>query len=185
MHQTVKVSSVGSVGDLGRVASALGSAGYNIEAVGGGEAANVREDGRGVGVMSFLVMADEDADVAIIKEILENLDLDDNRRLADVQVLPSLDVELRHVRGALGLAAAALGGAGINIQSVLLVDAHRQRAVVSLAFLEADVDAARTILDDPDHRFRVLPKHGGKDLRDHHGDDDGPGHPVHDDGPGH
>jgi hypothetical protein len=171
MHQTIKCSSVGSVGDLGHIATALGEAGFNIEAVGGGEAANLREDGRGIGVISMLITADEDNDVPTIREILENLDLDDGRRLAEVAILPSVDVELRHGPGSLGQAASALGGAGINIQSVLLVDAHGNRAVVSMAFDEGDVDAARDVLgNDPDNRFKVLPKHGGKAIRDGHED---------------
>jgi hypothetical protein len=182
MHQTVKCASVGSIGDLGHIATALGERGFNIEAVGGGEAASVREDGRGVGVISLLITADEDNDLPNIREILENLELDDGRRLAEVAILPSLDVALRHGPGALGEAASALGRAGINIQSVLLVDAHGSRAVVSMAFNEADLDVARDVLgNDPDKRFRVLPKHGGKALRDSKEEDpadldDGPGH---------
>lgn len=184
MHQTVKVSSVGSVGDLGHIARALGDAGFNIEAIGGGEAAGVREDGQGVGIISLLIWPDEDSDLEQVRQILEGLDLDGGRRLNSVDILPSLDVQLSHNPGQLAVAASALGEAGINIMSVLLVDAHPGRAVVSLAFNEGDLDAARGVLEALND-VRVLPRHGGKELRESVDPHDGPDHPVHDDGPGH
>jgi hypothetical protein len=169
MHQTVKCASVGSVGDLGHIASALGAAGFNIEAIGGGEATGVREDDRGVGVISLLVTSDEDADIPKLEETLNGIELDDGRKLANWQILPSLDVEFRHDRGELGEAAAALGAAGINIQSILLIDARGGRAIVSMAFDADVIDTARDILNDAGRRFRVLPKHGGKARRDQTG----------------
>ncbi|HET9522082.1 MAG TPA: hypothetical protein VFO73_13625, partial [Candidatus Limnocylindrales bacterium] len=96
----------------------------------------------------------------------------------------SLDVQLSHNPGQLAVAASALGEAGINIMSVLLVDAHPGRAVVSLAFNEGDLDAARGVLEALND-VRVLPRHGGKELRESVDPHDGPDHPVHDDGPGH
>lgn len=165
MHQTVKCASVGSIGDLGHIAEALGAAGFNIEAIGGGESAGLREDGRGVGVISLLVTSDEDDDLPLLRRTLDEIVLDDDRKLADWQILPSLDLQLDHRRGTLGAAAAALGAAGINIQSVLLIDARGNRAVVSMSFDEADFDKARSTLDG-DRRWRVLPKHGGKAIRD-------------------
>lgn len=191
MHQTVKCSSVGSIGDLGHIARAAGAEGFNIEAIGGAESGTLREDGRGVGIISLLVTPDENADIERLADVLRNLELDDGRRLSDVSVHPSLHVELRHGPGELGEAAAALGDSGINIQSILLIDAHDGWAVVSLAFDEGDIENARNLLGDSGGRFRVLPKHGGKSRRDkvdglvegnvNHGDDvddmdDGPGH---------
>lgn len=191
MHQTIKCSSVGSIGDLGHIARAAGAEGFNIEAIGGAEAGTLRDDGRGVGIISILVTPDDDQEVARLAEILRNIDLDDGRKLSDVSVHGNLHVELRHGPGELGDAAASLGDAGINIQSVLLIDAHDGWAVVSLAFDDADIDGARAVLEGSGGRFRVLPKHGGKSRRDkvdglvegnvNHGDDeedldDGPGH---------
>lgn len=191
MHQTVKCSSVGSIGDLGHIARAAGAEGFNIEAIGGAESGTLREDGRGVGIISLLVTPDEDQDIERLAEVLRNLDLDNGRKLADVSVHPSLHVELRHGPGELGDAAASLGAAGINIQSILLIDAHDGWAVVSIAVDEGDIDATRSVLKDSGGRFRVLPKHGGKSRRDkvdglvegnvNHGDDEGdmdgdPGH---------
>ena len=169
MHQTVKCASVGSVGDLGHIASALGAAGFNIEAIGGGESSSVREDGRGVGVISLLVTGDEESDIPLLEETLNGIELDDGRKLANWQILPSLDVEFRHEQGQLGEAAAALGAAGVNIQSILLIDARGGRAIVSMAFDESDIDTARDVLNDAGRRFRVLPKHGGRDRRDQTG----------------
>jgi hypothetical protein len=166
MHQTVKCASVGSVGDLGHIASALGAAGFNIEAIGGGESTGVREDGRGVGVISLLVTSDEKPDMPKLEETLNGIELDDGRKLAEWQILPSLDVEFRHSEGELGEAAAALGAAGINIQSILLIDARGGRAIVSMAFDKGDIRKASDILNDAGTRFRVLPKHGGRDRRD-------------------
>jgi hypothetical protein len=164
MHQTVKLASVGSVGDLGHIAQALGDAGFNIEAIGGAEAMGVREDGRGIGVISLLVEPDEESDLSLLRRTLDEIVLGDDRRLAEATILPSLDVVFRHERGALGRAAAALGQAGVNIQSILLVDAHGSRAVVSMAFDPSDVDSARAALEGAG--FEVLEKHGAKDIRD-------------------
>lgn len=167
MHQTATCSTVGSIGDLGHIARALGAADppFNIEAIGGGEARTVREDGRGVGIITILVSPDEDEDVQRLREVLEAVELDGGRKLAEIQVLPSLHVELRHDPGELGEAAAALGDAGINILSVLLVDAHGDWAVVSMAFDEGDIDAARQVFENSAGRFRLLPKHGGEARR--------------------
>lgn len=166
MHQTVTCSSVGSIGDLGHIARALGEAGFNIDAIGGGEATTLREDGRGVGIITLLVTPDEDdPDIPRLKEVLEAVELNDGRRLSEVQILPSFHVEMRNGRGELGELAAGLGEAGINIMSVLLVDAHGEWAIVSLAFNEGDIDGARTVLENSAGRFRVLPKHGGENRR--------------------
>jgi hypothetical protein len=177
MHQTVKCSSVGSIGDLGHIAQALGENEFNIEAIGGGEATGVREDERGVGIISLLVSPDGPEDLVRVREILENLDLDDGRKLSSVEILPGLDVELRQGPGELGVAAAALAEAGINILSILLIVARQTSAIVSIAFNEADLEKARTVLQDSGGRFKVLPEHGGRDSRNAGGGhDDGPGH---------
>lgn len=165
MHQTVKCASVGSVGDLGHIARALGAEGFNIDAIGGAEAGSLREDGRGVGIISLLVDPDEETDLTRIREVLEAVELDDGRKLSEIEILPSLHVELRNAAGELGEAAASIGGAGINIMSVLLVDTHGDWAVVSFAFNEGDVDAARDVFDGSGGRFRVLPRHGGEARR--------------------
>jgi hypothetical protein len=164
MHQTVKLGTVGSIGDLGHIAKALGDAGFNIEAIGGGESTGLREDGRGVGIITLLVSPDEDPDIPNLQAALDGIVLDDGRKV-DAQIMRSLDVEFRHDPGALAIAAAALGEAGINIESILLIDVNGHRAVVSMGFNDTDLDNAADILNDAGRRFRVLPKHGGRDSR--------------------
>jgi hypothetical protein len=166
MHQTVKLGTVGSIGDLGHIAQALGAANFNIEAIGGGEAGGLREDGLGVGIITLLVDRDEDQDIPELQEVLDSIELDGGRKLVDPRIIPSLDVEFDNEVGTLGVAAGLLGTAGINIESILLIDAKRNRAIVSMAFNEGDLDSARDILNDAEDRFKVLPKHGGRDRRD-------------------
>jgi hypothetical protein len=166
MHQTVKLGTVGSIGDLGHIAQALGEANFNIEAIGGGEAGGLREDGLGVGIITLLVDRDEDQDIPELQEVLDGIELDGGRKLVDPRIIRSLDVEFQHDPGALAVAASALGTAGINIESILLIDAKGNRAIVSMAFKDGDLDSARDILNDPQGRFKVLRKHGGRDSRD-------------------
>jgi hypothetical protein len=166
MHKTLRLGTVGSIGDLGHIARALGEANFNIEAIGGGEAGGLREDGRGVGIITMLVDRDSDQEIPELQEVLDAIELDDGRKLVDSRIIQALDVEFRHDPGALAIAAAALGTAGINIESILLIDAKRNRAIVSMAFSDGDIDSAREILNDPDGRFKVLPEHGGRDRRD-------------------
>jgi hypothetical protein len=166
MHQTVKVGTVGSIGDLGHIAQALGDAGFNIEAIGGGESKSLREDGSGVGIITLLVDRDEEAqDLEELQAVLDGIVLDDGRKLVDPQIIRSLDVEFRHDPGALAVAASALGTAGINIESILLIDITGHRAVVSMAFAPGDLASAEDILNSQGRGIRVLPIHGGRDSR--------------------
>jgi hypothetical protein len=166
MHQTVKLASVGSIGDLGHIAQALGEAGFNIEAIGGGESTTLREDGRGAGIITLLVDRDEDQDIPELQAVLDGIVLDDGRKLADARIIRSLDVEFRHDPGALAVAAAALGTEGINIESILLIDIKGHRAVVSMAFQPDDLGNAETILNNLGRGIRVLPIHGGRASRE-------------------
>jgi hypothetical protein len=170
MHQTVKLATVGSIGDLGHIAQALGDADFNIEAIGGGESKGLREDGSGVGIITLLVNRDEDSDLPQLEDVLKGITLEGGRKLIDPQIIRSLDVEFRHDPGALAIAASALGTAGINIESILVVDVKGDRAVVSMAFPPGDLDSAKTVLENLGRGIRVLPKHGGRDRRY------GPGH---------
>jgi hypothetical protein len=174
MHQTVQCSTSGSVGDLGLIARVVAENGFDIRAIGGGEA-KLPDDGGEFGIVSFLVLPDEEDDLIRLADALENLRLDDRavddperRVLERPRILPGFDVELEHERGALAGVAELLGqtDGGINILSILLVDAHDGWAVASLAFdNETDRDKARDTLSNSD-RVRVLPKHGGEHRSD-------------------
>jgi hypothetical protein len=161
MHQTVQCGTSGSVGDLGRIARKLADEGFNIEAVGGGEA-DLR--GGGVGIVSFLVEPDSDEDLARLQDSLTDLALDNGRTLQRVHIRPGFDLELDNTQGSLADAAELVGSADppINIMSILLVDAHDGWAVVSIAFEDPGIrDRAAEILGG-DGRFTVMPEHGGR-----------------------
>jgi hypothetical protein len=160
MHKVVKSVTVGSVGDLGRIARRLADHGYNINAVGGGEGSAL--DGT-VGVISLLVTPDDDEDA--LRELLQGMPLDGGRSLQDVAVHPALDVELVDEPGQLALVGELLGNAGINIMAVQSVDVHLDWAHVSVAFEDdAARDAAQDVLVGGG--IRVLPEHGARRRRE-------------------
>jgi hypothetical protein len=160
MHKVVKAVTVGSVGDLGRIARRLADAGYNINAVGGGEGSALSGE---VGIISLLVTPD--ANEAEILELLHELPLDGGRTLEDVAVHHALDVELVDEPGQLATVGELLGGAEISILGVQSVDVHLDWAHVSLAFeSEAVRDQAQDILVGGG--IRVLPEHGARRRRE-------------------
>jgi hypothetical protein len=162
MHQVLNCGTLGSIGDLGRIARALSDNGYNIEAIGGGEA--LLDDSSGI--VTLLVTPDDNADVETLDTFLPGLELDSGRSLRSFRVHPDLHVELDDVPGELARAAEALGGANINIMSVLSIDAHAGWAIVCLGFEgDDDKDNAEGILRG--EGFTVLPKHGGEKRRKH------------------
>jgi hypothetical protein len=159
MHRVASSVTVGSVGDLGRIARALANEGFNIDAIGGGEGV---ARGGSVGIVTMLVTPDDDP--AEIARILEGVELDGNRRLAGVRMYPAFDLELADQRGQLADAAELLGNANISIMGVLTVDVHRDWGIVSLAFEKpGDANQARQVLIQGG--FTVLPRHGGRGRR--------------------
>lgn len=159
MHRVASSVTIGSVGDLGRIARALANAGFNIDAIGGGEGV---ARGGSVGIVTMLITPDDDP--AQIERILRSVELGEGRQLASVRMFPAFDLELADRPGQLADAAELIGEAGINIMSVLAVDVHRDWAVVSLAFEEpGDATEAREILTRGG--FTVLPSHGGRGRR--------------------
>jgi hypothetical protein len=159
MHKVVKAVTVGSVGDLGRIARRLADAGYNINAVGGGEGSALNGT---VGIISLLVTPDHHDDQ--ILELLQGMPLDGNRTLEDVQVHAALDVELVDEPGQLAKVGELLGEAEISILGVQSVDVHLDWAHVSLAFESVAVrNTAQDVLVAGG--IRVLPEHGARRRR--------------------
>lgn len=162
MHKVLSAASVGSVGDLARIARLLADRRVNIDAIGGGEAAVL---GGTAGIVSMLVTSDDDdAELGSLLDALRELELDGGRTLADVRAYEALDVELDDRPGQLADAAGAVSDAGLNIMSVLSIDAHVNWAVVSMAFESVDDrETARQALQRAG--FNVLGKHGGRKRR--------------------
>ena len=115
MHKIVKAVTVGSVGDLGRIARALADNGYNIAAIGGGEG---HARGSEVGIIS-LAIEDDDADDGQIADVIRGVDLGGGRRLEAVEEHPALIVELPNTPGQLAAVAEEIGSHDINIMGVL------------------------------------------------------------------
>ena len=156
MHKIVKAVTVGSVGDLGRIARALADNGYNIAAIGGGEG---HARGSEVGIIS-LAIEDDDADDGQIADVIRGVDLGGGRRLEAVEEHPALIVELPNMPGQLAAVAEEIGSHDINIMGVLLVDLHGATAHVGLGFDgpgardDAKValeNAGFTVIEDHDH----------------------------------
>lgn len=161
MHKVTSTVTVGSIGDLGHIAGALAGAGYNIDAIGGGEA---QVDGKGIGVIALLITPDEPDDEDRIKEIISRVQLDGGRTVQGVEIHPSFDLVLNDEPGQLAGAAALIGGEGINIQGMVTIDVHSGWGVVALAFSsDTDRDNARAVLEA--NGRLVLGEHGGRDRR--------------------
>lgn len=159
MHKVASSVTVGSIGDLGRIARALADRGINIDAVGGGEGF---ARGGEVGVISMLLSPDDDP--AGIIGILEGLDLGNGRTLQGVRMLPAFDLELEDTPGRLADAASVIGDAEVNIAGIVSVDVHRGWGIVSLAFEDTGARAtARNALRR--NRFTVMSSHGGRGRR--------------------
>jgi hypothetical protein len=165
MHKVLSTVTVGSVGDLGRVAGDLADRGADIEAIGGGEAT---VGGLTIGTINLLLREDDDADDAAVVDRILSLDLGGGRTPDSVRWYPCLHVELENARGALAQAAALMGNASppINIMAALLIDAHADWAVVAFAFEDDTVcDQAQTVFET--EGIPVLEEHGGGGRRRH------------------
>lgn len=159
MHRVVSTMTIGSIGDLGRIADRLADNGVNIDAIGGGEALL---DGRGVGVIAMLMTPDDDTDR--ILSALDGLELADGRTLQGATFHPSFDLVLDDHPGELARAARLIGGEGISIMGLVSIDVHAGWGIVGLGFGgEADRDAARDRLRE--EGFTVLSEHGGQRRR--------------------
>jgi hypothetical protein len=155
-HKIMKAVSVGSVGDLGRIARALADAQppYDIAAVGGGEGVAM---GHEVGIVTFMIKND-DADNGEIVALMKGVDLDDNRHLESVEEHPALAVELTDSAGSLAAAAEALGGENINIMGVMVIDKTSTAAHVGFGFEnDTERDRAKTALQGAG--FTVIDDH--------------------------
>lgn len=159
MHKVTSTLTVGSIGDLGHIAGALAGAGFNIDAIGGGEGL---VNGQGVGVIAMLITPDDDE--AAIRTALEGVQLDGNRTVAGIGFHPSFDLALNDQPGQLAGAAGLIGRKGININGIVSVDVHSGWGVVAVGFgSDADRDAARDLLVA--EGYTVLDEHGARDRR--------------------
>ncbi len=156
MHKIVSAATVGSVGDLGRISRALADAGYNIGAIGGGEAPAL---GREVGIISFAI-EDDDGDTGQIVDLIRAVELGGGRRAVSVEEHPALMLELQDMPGQLADAAELIGSGDHNILGVLLIDMFDGVAHVGLSFEDEDerdvvkgvlVGAGFTVIEDHDH----------------------------------
>jgi hypothetical protein len=138
-HVVSKLTSVGSMGDLARITAKVEELGLNIIAIGGGE--GITGNGE-VGVVAMLL--DHDEDIDNVAETLRNLPLDDNRRLADVELAEHVHIIVLDHPGALAAVASAL--AGINIRTLISMGSIIGRTHVSLGFRQADEANAREAL---------------------------------------
>jgi hypothetical protein len=165
MHKVLSTVTVGSIGDLGRIAGDLAEHGIDVEAIGGGEG---KVGNQSIGQINLLITQDDDADDQAVVDRLLALDLGGGRTPVSVRWFPDLHVELENRRGALAEASALMGNASppINIMSALLIDAHADWGVVSLGFEdEATRDAASAVFEA--NGVAVLEPHGGGGRRRH------------------
>ena len=100
-HQVVKASVHGSVGDLAKITELIKNLQLNILAIGGGEA--VTDDGE-VGVISMIIEPDGEAKTNELVDALRDLELDDDRRIANVEVLRNIHIALANKIGELNRA---------------------------------------------------------------------------------
>jgi hypothetical protein len=113
-HYVTKATTTGSVGDLARITEALEGLNVNILAIGGGEGLT---DGGEVGVISMIIDPEDDTTNNNVVTTLRNLELANNRRLSDVEVIPNIQIHLVDKVGQLRRAVDAIGD--INIRSIL------------------------------------------------------------------
>ena len=133
-HQVVKASVQGSVGDLAKITGVVRDLGLNILAIGGGEA--VTDDGE-VGVISMIIEPDGETKTAELVDALHDLVLDDDRRLADVEVLRNIHIALANEIGELNRAVTAIGDR--NIRAIVSLGDFLGESHVGLGFAGADV----------------------------------------------
>jgi hypothetical protein len=119
--------------DLGTILSQADPP-FNIRAIGGGEGPN------GVGV--FAVALDDDAGDR--DDQLRDLATANNLELRDVD---GLTFELNDEPGTLGVAAAVLQAATINIESILVVGSHGDKPIILLGVPVGSRGDARTALE--------------------------------------
>ena len=136
-HQVVKASVHGSVGDLAKITGVVKDLGLNILAIGGGEA--VTQDGE-VGIISMIIEPDDEAKTAELVDALHDLVLDDDRRLADVEVLRNIHIALANEIGELNRAVTAIGNR--NIRAIVSLGDFLGESHVGLGFAAADVATA-------------------------------------------
>lgn len=157
MHKVVKAVTTGSVGDLGRIASALAGANppFDIATIGGGEGRVGRDE---VGIISILVRNDENRESELV-DLVSAIDLGSGRRFASVESHWALLVDLTDEPGSLADCAGRIGNAEANILGVLLVGIRGPKARVAFGFgTEQERDAAAeaieghwTVVDHHDH----------------------------------
>jgi hypothetical protein len=134
MHRQVNalVSAGGSPGKLAAFGKALGEAGLDMEAIGGGE---WRHDGT-----LCLVLRDDD------RQAMDKFEEVCDRLHIPWLSFASVSVELDDTPGELGRAAEAIDD--INIYGVLVRKPHGNRAVVELGFAPDDADQAVSRLEN-------------------------------------
>ena len=142
-HQVVKASVHGSVGDLAKITGLIKDLQLNILAIGGGEA--VTDDGE-VGVISMIIEPDGEAKTNELVDALRDLELDDDRRLANVEVLRNIHIALANEIGELNRAVTAIGNR--NIRAIVSMGDFLGESHVGLGFAEADVSTAIQRLTD-------------------------------------
>ena len=132
-HQVVKASVFGSVGDLAKITGVVKDLQLNILAIGGGEA--VTGDGE-VGVISMIIEPDGEAKTAELVDALQTLELDNGRRLANVEVLRNIHIALTNEIGELNRAVTAIGDR--NIRAIVSLGDFLGESHVGLGFAQAD-----------------------------------------------
>ena len=142
-HQVVKASVLGSVGDLAKITGVVKDLQLNILAIGGGEA--VTGDGE-VGVISMIIEPDGEAKTAELVDALQTLELDNGRRLANVEVLRNIHIALTNEIGELNSAVTAIGDR--NIRAIVSLGDFLGESHVGLGFAQADVSTVIQRLTD-------------------------------------
>jgi hypothetical protein len=140
-HQVVKATVKGSKGDLAKITGVVKSLRLNILAIGGGE--GVTDDGE-VGVISMVIEPDEDT--TELEAALNDLELDNGRRLANVEVIPNIHIALANDVGELNRAAAAIGD--VNIRAIVSLGDFLGESHVAFGFAPGDVETAERRLRD-------------------------------------
>jgi hypothetical protein len=142
-HQVVKASVHGSVGDLAKITEVVMNLELNILAIGGGEAPT--DDGE-IGIVSMIIEPDDETSTANLVTQLRALQLDGNRSLADVEVIPNIHIALANKVGELNHAVTAIGN--INIRAIVSLGDFLGESHVALGFADGDVATAQQRLTD-------------------------------------